>query len=174
VAGDLCTSDGTNSQCREFCITDSDCKQPAVPAGGTAEPGNVAHCLIDITGSNPDQKVCTVACDPVSAEGTPGCGTGLACLYTGATGISELTDCETPGTVAEGSSCSAAADPPLSGQCGGELVCIIATTGSPTTGKCRAVCKAGNNSDCATGSSCTLLSGAVMFGICCPNSGACY
>jgi hypothetical protein len=66
VHGELCITEGTNlNQCRQFCAADSDCKQPAQPGGAT----NVPHCLItlDMTSA----KVCTVACNPVTAAAQP-------------------------------------------------------------------------------------------------------
>src|SRR5579862_3982649 len=102
VAGDLCSSDSASGTfiCRAFCAADTDCKQAAVPVGGTSEPGNVAHCLV--TFMNTTAKACTVACNPVTKAGATLCPTGLACIYGGTATIPELTDCATPGAGTDG------------------------------------------------------------------------
>jgi len=162
VAGDLCTSDGTSEECREFCNTDSDCKQPAVASGSTPEPGNVGHCLITIPGTS--YELCSIACNPVTAAGASGCAAGLGCIYSGATGVPELTDCETLGTGAEGAACTSTAD------CAAGLACL----NNGTTSYCRTVCRSGTNADCTVAGDVCWPPGGVtnpMFGFCCSSTG---
>jgi hypothetical protein len=165
VAGDLCSADAQNAPtlCQQFCSTDTDCKQPAVASGSTAEPKNVGHCLIGLQGSS--YQLCTVACNPVPAAGASGCPTGLNCEVAATSSIPELTACRSPGMVAEGATCSSAAP------CAAGLVCVGASAAAL---HCRAVCRAGMNADCTiAGDTCAVSSSIAnpMFGACCPASG---
>jgi hypothetical protein len=165
VAGDLCSVDSmtaTTDMCREFCNTDTDCHQPAAPAGATAEPKNGPHCIITFTGTT--AKACTVPCNPVTRAGASGCPGTLACVYGGTATIPELTDCSTPGSKLDGAVC---AD---SSECANGLVCV----GSAATYHCRQVCRNATPGDCSgAGYLCAVPAGvtAPMFGFCCPGAG---
>lgn len=169
VKGDLCTTDSPDASagiCRMFCAMDSNCTQMAVPSGPTPEPNNTAHCLFTITGT--PYKVCTVACNPVSAAGPSGCPAGEGCVYGGTTmpPIPELTDCETVGTGTDGTACSTTA------LCASGFVCV--NNGSATI--CRQVCRNGNAGDCSNGNDiCYPPSGVSnpMFGFCCDAINGC-
>ena len=150
--------------CREFCASDTDCKQAAVPSGSTAEPGNVAHCVIDITSTT--WKVCSVACNPVTTAGASGCAAGMGCTYGGTTGVPEFTDCETVGTAVEGATCTYTTD------CAAGLVCV----NNGTTSHCRDVCRNATPTDCTvSGDVCYAPSGVTspMFGFCCSSTSGC-
>jgi hypothetical protein len=165
VAGDLCSIDSNSavtSICRQFCATDGDCKQSAVASGTTAEPGNVAHCIIGY--SNTSAMTCTFACNPVTKAGANGCPTGLACVYGGTMTIPELTDCLTPGSGLDGTSCMD------SSTCAPGFACV----GSGMMGACRQVCRNARPGDCSTGGyACLPPAGTTspMFGFCCPTLG---
>jgi hypothetical protein len=165
LAGNLCSGDVTGSTelCRQFCKVDGDCTQAAVPAGATAEPGNVARCIVTYTGTT--AMTCTVACNPVTKAGASGCPTGLACVYGGTTTIPELTDCVTPGATVEGGVCTD------SSTCAAGLVCVGPTSG---TAHCRQVCRHNNPADCTDPSyACAQPASPAnpMFGFCCPSGG---
>jgi hypothetical protein len=158
---DLCVGDGTAHLCRQACNVGTDCHQPAASAGATAEPNNLGRCLISIGGTT--SKVCTFACNPVTAAGPAGCPTGYVCEYFQTTAVPEATDCEPAGTAGENADCTTAA-------CGGGLVCV--STG--TTERCRQVCRTGDNADCAVaGDTCVMPTGVTgpMFGFCCSAAG---
>lgn len=163
TAGDICSTDSSTSTtfiCRAFCNADGDCKQGAVTSGGTAEPNNVAHCIITFAGTT--QKACTDACNPVTAAGASGCPGSLACIYGGTTTIPELTDCGTPGTGTDGASCVDTTG------CAAGYVCVGAGAGSTF---CRQVCRNGTSGDCSgLGYTCDPPAGVTspMFGFCCP------
>ncbi len=165
VAGDLCSSDSASGTfvCRAFCAADSDCKQAAVPVGGTSEPKNIAYCLV--TFMNTTAKACTVACNPVTKAGATGCPTGLACIYGGTATIPELTDCATPGAGADGATCTDTTN------CAAGFVCVGAAGG---TAHCRQVCRNATPGDCnGAGYLCDAPNGVTnpMFGFCCPGAG---
>ncbi|HZS37542.1 MAG TPA: hypothetical protein VFF06_11985 [Polyangia bacterium] len=163
VAGDLCTADAPSpapATCRVFCSSDAQCTQPAVASGGMAEPGNIAHCAITITGTS--DKVCTFACNPAPAAGASGCVAGQGCVYGGETGIPELTDCETPGTGTDNFNCASTAD------CAAGFACV----GPAGMSRCRQVCRSGNTNDCTNINplyDCFDPAGVTnpMFGFCC-------
>jgi hypothetical protein len=158
VAGDICSVDdaaATTFMCRAFCFSDADCTQPAAPPG----PPNIAHCLITFAGG---AKACTVACNPVLAAGASGCPGSLGCIYGGAAGIPELTDCETVGVGGNGANCTSTAD------CASGYACV----GGGATGHCRQVCRDGNDNDCTAGGFTYLCfppssTATPMFGFCC-------
>jgi hypothetical protein len=158
---DICVGDGTGHLCREACNLGADCRQTAVASGTTAEPNNLGRCLISLTGSS--TKVCTFACNPVTAAGASGCPSGYACLYFQTTPVPEATDCEPAGAVGENGDCTTA-------DCAPGLVCVSAGS----TNRCRQICRTGNNADCAVaGDTCLIPTGVTtpMFGFCCAASG---
>jgi hypothetical protein len=160
AAPNLCIGDGVGHVCRQVCAVDSDCTQPAVPAG-IPEPGNVGHCLITLTSSA--ASVCTLACNPVPKVGINVCPQGYACGYFHTTAVPELTDCEPAGTIAEGGDCTSVS-------CAAGLVCVSAGT----TNRCRQICRAGNTTDCdVAGDTCVAPAGITnpMFGFCCAPTG---
>ena len=161
AAPDICVGDGVGHVCRQVCGVSADCTQPAFSAGPTAEPGNVAFCLIALTSST--FSTCTLACNPVPKAGASGCPTGYACGYFHTSAVPELTDCEPMGSVAEGGDCTSTA-------CGAGLVCVSTST----TNRCRQVCRAGTTADCdVAGDTCVAPSGITspMFGFCCAATG---
>src|SRR5439155_16814185 len=85
------------------CAADADCTQAPVASGGTAEPNNKAHCLLTLTGTT--AKLCSFACNPVSAAGASGCATGLACQTFASMTIPEFTDCSPAGAALDGGNC---------------------------------------------------------------------
>jgi hypothetical protein len=153
----------TINQCRDACLTDSDCTQPAAssPVAGANKP----HCLIGLTDTT--FKVCTVACQPVTAAGASGCATGLACqvfgYMSGGVTIPEATDCAGPGAGTDGSSCATNGN----GDCAAGFGCV--NVGG--TKKCRKLCRSGTVADCTgvTSPTCRLPTGSMNWGFCCPN-----
>jgi hypothetical protein len=167
IAGDLCTADAPSPApaiCRGFCSTDANCSMTPVPSGATPEPANISHCTITITGTG--DKVCTVPCNPVNAAGASGCVAGQGCVYGGATGVPELTDCETAGTGTDNFNCTRPSD------CANGFACV----GAPGMTRCRQVCRAGNDNDCANiFDICYAPAGVTspMFGFCCDALAGC-
>lgn len=152
-------SSTANMICRQFCASDNDCTQPAQTGGAANKP----HCTIDVASTG--LKVCTVACNPVTAAGPSGCPTYWYCDVFSTATLSEATDCEynfgngTP----EGYGCNSNSD------CGNGHSCVD----NGTTKKCRQNCRAGHPGDCSevAGATCQLPTGAVLFGVCCPSGG---
>ena len=170
-AGTLCIQDSVSAitdVCHQFCNTDTDCTAAAVPAGSTAEPNNVGHCLLDLPGTS--ATVCTIPCNPAPAAGPSGCPTGTGCMY-GAdanSGIPELTSCGTVGAGTDGIACTTTTD------CSGGFTCISTTSsGGAVTAACRQVCRAGVSADCPTTYTCIEPAALTnpMFGVCCPAAG---
>jgi hypothetical protein len=171
VAGDECVSAGMSSSiatCRAFCKTDNDCAQPAVAAGATAEPNNKPHCLLGLTGTT--TSLCTFACNPVTADGSPsGCAAGLGCQTWASMTVPEFTDCGPVGTGGDGASC-----PNGNGDCKAGYGCVEISAGPPVVAHCRLLCRQGVAADCAAvggGIACAAPTGATMFGFCCPGAG---
>jgi hypothetical protein len=161
AAPDICVGDGVGHVCRQVCGVDADCAERAVAAGATPEPGNVPRCLITLVSST--FSVCTLACNPVSKAGASGCPQGYTCGYFHTAAAPELTDCEPPGTVAEGGDCTTSG-------CAGGLVCVS----TATTSRCRQLCRTATNADCdVAGDTCVAPSGITspMFGFCCAPTG---
>lgn len=159
VKGTLCTIESTTlDQCRAFCATDTDCKQPA-PAGTPA--GNVPHCVITLTGT--PYKVCTVACNPVAAVGASGCAAGLACQIYRTPAIVQGSDCAAPGAGGDNADCTANDD----ADCAPGFGCITDQTMSR---RCRQICRANTNADCTVGGgyTCVMPADATMWGFCLP------
>jgi hypothetical protein len=158
--GNECT---TERQCRAYCNSDADCKQPPVAAGPTAEPKNIPRCLF--TTSSPTAKLCTVPCNPVTAAGATSCAGSLACeaFGNGSNGILEATDCEPPGAGSNGATCV------TNGDCAAGFGCFTFNGRS----LCRLVCRAGNSADCSAlaGYQCRVVTNWTMFGDCCPAAG---
>lgn len=160
VAGGFCVAhSATVDLCRSFCASDVNCDQTPVASGGTAEPTNVAHCYISVG----QAKVCTDPCNPVTAAGTTGCATGLACVVAVTVGLEEYTDCEAAGTGGEGATCTGNAD------CSAGYTCL----NNGTTSNCRQTCRNNVAADCAIGTDlCFALNASdTMFGVCCPSTG---
>ena len=168
-AGSLCIQDSqtaTTDLCHQFCSTDANCTAAAVPAGSTAEPNNVGHCALGLTGTS--ATVCTIPCNPVTAAGASGCPTGTGCQFGGTQTIAELTNCGTVGTGTDGTVC---ADDTT---CAGGFFCLITSADAGATGLCREVCRATTNTDCSgSGYTCVSPGGVTnpMFGLCCPAAG---
>jgi hypothetical protein len=162
VGGEVCVAETASvATCHEFCTSDSDCTQPAVASGGTAEPSNVGHCLLQLGQSA--VSVCTVACNPVTAAGASGCAPGTACAVGITSAMIEVTDCEAAGMGAEGATCTFSRD------CAPGLACID----NGATSHCRQVCRTGVTSDCSITTDVCFILGAsnLMFGACCPAAG---
>jgi hypothetical protein len=167
VKGTMCTGEtATLSQCREFCAADSDCTHAAVgPAG------NLPHCIITFTGIT--QKVCTFACNPVTAAGASGCGAGLGCQVFRTMTINQATDCSSAGAGTNGTDCKTNGN----ADCAAGFGCVSVTnmTTMVTESRCRQLCRANTAADCTVGGAgyaCVLPGTAPMYGFCCP-SGNC-
>jgi hypothetical protein len=159
VAGDICvgaSATGTLT-CHQFCNADTDCK-------GAAVAGVSPVCAIGLNGSTTN-KACTNPCNAASAAGASTCPTGLSCVWGQIGGMGDITDCQTTGMVAEGGACGGAGM-----QCADGLSCIGA---SAATAKCRQMCRAGTAADCTVvaGDTCEMISGATVYGVCCPSGG---
>ena len=165
VASTICIPDygrgsqSDNMMCRQVCASDADCKQPA-PAG---EATNTARCVLSVAMTG--FKVCSVACNPVSAAGPPGCPTDWFCSVSSSGASSEVTDCQYnfgDGSL-DGFGCNNNSD------CGNGHSCV--DNGSSKL--CRQNCRVGNSADCTErmGATCELAVGSVLFGLCCPSSG---
>jgi hypothetical protein len=156
--GDFGPADGI---CEQFCAKESDCTQPAVSVGGTTLPNNKAHCIIPFSGSGP-ADLCSLACNPVSSRGASGCPSGSVCVYESNATFPEFTFCDRAGSGTDGQPCTA--------RCATGFNCLLNTAGMSL---CRAMCRAGNDSDCASPLVCKPGAGGSppMFGYCCPSSG---
>ncbi len=156
--GLMCIADSETGQfsfCRQFCNAKADCTQGAVIAAD-----NVPQCVLQLTNA-PSVKLCTVACDPTTANpvaGT-GCISGTACRVL-ITGANERTDCVgIRGIATEGAACD-----PVNANCEDGLTCFKSV--------CRKPCVIASPL-CGGGRTCTApFSGAKPFGFCCPG-GAC-
>jgi hypothetical protein len=156
-AGGLCTKESASyGVCRPFCVGDGDCKQPPV----SGEPQNRARCAITFAGS--EGRACTIACNPVTGAGGTGCPGPLGCEVFGTPDLPEVTDCTMLGSGGDGFDCSAQGNP----ACALGFTCV--TAGAR---RCRKVCRAGVASDCSTGLSCLVPTGATQFGTCCAPTG---
>jgi hypothetical protein len=156
----------TASDCRQFCNSDADCKQPAAPGGA----GNIGHCYYNLgpADMSPPIQVCTVPCNPIPAVGATGCASGLACTVFATASIAQLTDCGPAGTVGDGGDCSKNG----SADCQSGFTCVQVGTPPNTVDHCRQVCRPGHaTTDCAAGDSCVVPSGNILFGFCCPPGG---
>ncbi len=156
--GDLTPGNGV---CEQFCAAEGDCHQPPVSVGGTALPANGPHCLFSFSGSGPP-LLCSVACNPVSSQGTSGCPTGSVCVYGSNSMFPEFTFCDRAATGTDGQACDA------NSRCAPGFNCVEVGTDT----RCRAMCRAGNNGDCGT-LVCKPGAGGSppMFGFCCPSAG---
>jgi hypothetical protein len=171
IHGNIClqNSPSTISDCREFCMTDADCKQTPVPAGTTNKP----RCLLQVTaGSAMDAgvlgSVCTVACNPAPGAGALGCATGLNCsVWTD--GTNQFTDCGTAGAAGDGGDCTTNGNY----DCAAGYDCVAFTSGGTTVHHCRKACRANMaGTDCTAGDTCITPSGGnALYGFCCPTAG---
>jgi hypothetical protein len=164
IHGAMCVSDNMGAAgsllCRAFCNSDADCTQPAA---GPAK--NTAHCLDGLTGD--PTKLCTFACNPVTAAGPSGCPGNLACGAFSSTTVAEFTDCGTQGTGKDGANCKTNGTT----DCAPGFTCVD----NGLNQVCRESCRAGRSSDCVGVSNytCFLPTGSTMFGLCCPALGGC-
>jgi hypothetical protein len=143
--GLVCMADGCGSmtgRCYQFCKTDQDC------------PSSV--CSRDVGGG---QKVCdvpNVACNPVRAGMSDGCGTSndtLVCYVSSTVKDRTFCDCPLDAGLAN-TPCT------LSRDCVPGLACVAS--------QCRQVCKLvnGTSTDCAAGQTCYKLNGSDQYGYC--------
>jgi hypothetical protein len=153
----------TNGICEQFCGKESDCTQAAVSVAGMSLPANRAHCIFQLNGAGPID-LCSVACNPVSSRGSSGCPSGSVCVYGSNASFPEFTFCDRAGTGTDGQSCNS------SSRCAPGFNCLLNTNSMMI---CRAVCRAGNGSDCTAPNVCKPGAGGSppMFGYCCPSTG---
>jgi hypothetical protein len=152
----------TEGVCEQFCSSDGNCTQAPVSVGGTALPNNRAHCLFQFNGTGPT-VLCSVACNPVASRGASGCPSGSGCIYGSNASFPELTFCDRAGTGTDGQLCDS------NFRCAAGFNCV----GVAATFICRAMCRAGIDTDCPSPLVCKPGAGGSppMFGYCCPSAG---
>jgi hypothetical protein len=159
IRGTTCLQTGI---CEQYCSTDTDCTESPVAVGGTPEPANGPHCVFNEGTGGP--KLCSLPCNPVAKLGASGCPSASNCVYSTSAMFPEYTFClGAVGTIGEGQACSGSTD------CALGLNCAFGTSGA----KCRAVCRASTDADCAAPNVCKPGIGGSppMFGYCCPAAG---
>jgi hypothetical protein len=156
-----CLFPGGGTACEQWCVTETDCTQRAVPVGDMLEPGNTAHCFFPLA---PDAGIslCSIACNPVATAGPSGCPTGGTCVWSNGSSRGEFTFCDTPSSATDGQAC-------VNFGCAAGLTCTGTT--APEGTHCRPVCRNGINSDCPNSYVCNTFGLPTMFGICCPATG---
>lgn len=164
AAGLHCATDGTPAVCRQYCLVDGDCTQMPSASGSEAEPTNVARCYEGLAAST--FKLCSISCDPVSANMDDSCPTGRTCGFftTNTTPSNVFTDCYTSMNVAAGAACSSVND------CAAGLTCASSGSGTP---HCQPTCRPDQAGDCISPNSCPALAGVSnpIFSACCPAAG---
>ena len=103
--GYVCIGDGTNDNCHQYCVSNSDC------------PGPRGQCVIQLTDNStppkpiPGAVTCSSNCDPSTASASTYCPSGWKCgLFTATYNSTnyDITDCEIAGTGTQGTSCTVA------------------------------------------------------------------
>jgi hypothetical protein len=130
ATGYTCThgSDATDDPwCARFCDHDTDCT------------GSGSRCVVGLIGSHGQSlgiDVCSASCDLVAQTGCPS-SRGCYAFEPAGSG-SDYTDCENPGTVAIGGTCTIDED------CVAGGVCV----GNAATGTCASICVVGDDTTC--------------------------
>jgi hypothetical protein len=141
--------------CRPFCAAAS----TACSGGTSASPLGQCEQLTDPNNVGiPGAYGCELSCVPWPMS----CGSGLTCLG-GVVNGRTVTDCEGAGTILPHGSCTVARDCIAGYRC---------TQETSTTAACLQWCRLGQ-ADCATGTTCTTLTpavviGGITYGVCAP------
>ena len=99
--GYVCIGDGTNDNCHQYCVSNTDC------------PGPRGQCVIQLTDSSnnpiPGAVTCSSDCDPSTTSASTYCPANWKCGLFSATYMGtahDITDCEIAGTGTQGTSCT--------------------------------------------------------------------